>query len=219
MPCPVGGTGGGGVLLEGTGLLRGWPHSRLLRHRRLLSGDDLTPGKLKLSSDPLSRSYLIQSVNLLLDMAREKCGGISDAELARRIHVTPQTLNQWRKHTSPIPDSRIAQVAHIARSPAEYWLVLLQAEKAKTPKIREHWMRVFRVLESAAAVLLLVAMPHAGSSTVLPATLVRVDLAIPEQAADLCIMRSVMRCITRFARKCAAALRGAGHVRPSALLA
>ena len=89
----------------------------------------------------------MDAFNIMVDKAKEMCGGVSDAELARRINVTPQTLSQWRKKTCPVPDSRIVQIAHIAKITPELILVVMQAEQAKTSKTRQHWLNVYSVLE------------------------------------------------------------------------
>ncbi|XQA61008.1 helix-turn-helix domain-containing protein [Xanthomonas sacchari] len=88
----------------------------------------------------------MSAVKILLDKARKVAGGISDAELARRLNVTPQTLSQWRNGDVPLPDTRIPQLAQIAEDPPEYWLVYMQGEKAKTSKLKEHWLNVFNAL-------------------------------------------------------------------------
>lgn len=111
------------------------------------SGEYLMACALDSSGIHLSRNYLMNGIQALLDKAKLQAGGISDAELARRIDVTPQTLSQWRRGDVPMPDTRIPQIAHIANDAPEYWLVYLQGEKAKTPKLRAHWLNVFKALE------------------------------------------------------------------------
>lgn len=100
----------------------------------------------------------------LLDLARSKCDGGSYAALARRIGVTPQSLNQWKLGEYPMPLERIAEIAKIAGENADDWKILLRAEQS-TGEEKKTWENVVRRLGIAAAIALAVGfLPGANAS-------------------------------------------------------
>jgi transcriptional regulator with XRE-family HTH domain len=153
----------------------------------------------------------MSSVTKLLDTARKACSLRSDSELATLIGVSRQLVSQWRNGSNPMSDERVAQLAELAKSPADSWLLAVRAEQAHGAAAK-HWQSLVKRFATAAALALAV-LP----STYSPAAQAGSGHSEPHTIYALCEV--VMQCITRFARKCAAALRGAGHVRPSALLA
>ncbi len=58
----------------------------------------------------------------LLDWASRE--GLTDAELARKLHESPQTLNNWKRRGA-VPDGKVVKIAQIIGVPTD-WLLTSQ---------------------------------------------------------------------------------------------
>lgn len=56
----------------------------------------------------------------LIEKAAEEAG--SKTELAKRLGVAPQRLNDWRTGYVQCPPEKVALIAHEAKLPADQWL-------------------------------------------------------------------------------------------------
>lgn len=67
--------------------------------------------------------------NNLLDRARIACSASSDADLARRLHLSAQQVSRWRKGHDPMPLDQAARIAKVAHLDAGEWVALVGAEQ------------------------------------------------------------------------------------------
>lgn len=196
--CPTLDAGSPGV--TGGGGIRGFPDARVV----------------ELSSVPLSSDSLMNSANKLIDTVRELCGGISNAALARKMHVSPQTLGQWKDGSIPMSPERVAEMCNLAKLDAPLWNARVQADAAKSSQARSMWESAARRLASAAVIVL----------AALPATYSGPALANPESNQAMhyakfrarLILKWLRGQLARFQRVTALSL-GATRYGPSALLA
>ena len=104
----------------------------------------------------------MNALQLLIEHAKLESKEKTYAAVARRLNVTPQTLQQWRDGSIPISDDRISQLAHAAKMPAEFWLPKIYGEQAKTASGQKNWARVAEIVRlsmSGAALLVLFLLP------------------------------------------------------------
>jgi transcriptional regulator with XRE-family HTH domain len=143
------------------------------------------------------------SVNKLLDISRKACSLRSDSELAASVGVSRQLVSQWRNGSNPMSDERVAQLAEMAKIKPDSWLLAVRAEQAHGAAAK-HWRSLVQRLGSAAAITLAV-LPLAYSSAA------QALVGHAESSPLYALCEVVMRCITRFARKCVAVFSGSGQ--------
>jgi transcriptional regulator with XRE-family HTH domain len=95
--------------------------------------------------------------NVLLDKAAAACSPANFTALAARLHVSRQTVSQWRKGEIPLPDARIVELCAIAHEDPADWLVTIHADEGG--KVGAAWARVARRLGIAASVALAALLP------------------------------------------------------------
>ena len=103
------------------------------------------------------------NVAVLLDKVRNTRSIASDNALALSLHVTRQTVSQWR-HGDAYPDEdRIAQLAELAGEDAGGWLLLMKAERTegRTKKAYQSLVKQLGI----AAMLGIVLMPGSVYAT------------------------------------------------------
>lgn len=90
----------------------------------------------------------------LVDRAAEFAG--SKAELARRLGVRPQRLNDWRSGAEPCPPEFVALIAHEAKLPADQWLARAVLWRSAGKKTEEALKRALgKSLRATGAALVL----------------------------------------------------------------
>lgn len=134
---------------------------------------------------------------LLLERARKALGATTDADLARHMRVTPQTLSQWKSGQVAMTDERVIQMAEIAGDAPELWLLLMSYANAKTPKTRRIWAlaatRAAAQIDGLAKVLaiaIVIALPWANPAIAHPP-------GVSASTPEIGIMRSVLAFIRR----------------------
>lgn len=137
---------------------------------------------------------------LLIERARKATESATDADLARLMKVTPQTLSQWKSGQVAMTDERVIQMAELAGDAPELWLLMMSYANAKTPKTRRAWglaaTRVAAQLDGMAklfALAIVIALPWANSAAAYA------PIGHEQQSAR-CIMRSVIAFIRRVFR-------------------
>lgn len=97
----------------------------------------------------------------LIEATKEAIQG-SEAEVARRVEITPQTLNMLKKG-KPMPDRITVRLARLAGLDPAQTLAEIEAEKADD-ETREVWKEIARRTSAAALTTALVgsALPIQG---------------------------------------------------------
>lgn len=101
------------------------------------------------------------NVAVLLDKVRSARSLASDNALAGSLHITRQTVSQWRAGSAYPDDDKIAQLAEWAGDDPGDWMLLLRAERAEG-KARKAYAGLVRRL-GIAALLAIVAGPAMAS--------------------------------------------------------
>lgn len=134
---------------------------------------------------------------LLIERARKASECDTDADLARLMRVTPQTLSQWKSGQVAMTDERVIQMAEIAGDAPELWLLMMSYANAKSQKTRRIWgaaaLRLAAQLDGMAklfALVILVALPWSNPAA---AYTPRADVSHAERLTGVCIMRSARR--------------------------
>jgi transcriptional regulator with XRE-family HTH domain len=90
----------------------------------------------------------------LIDAARTRLPTPTWAEIARRLDVTQQTVNQWRRGDVPLSDERIEELAALAHADPGRWKMAIVAQRTKSAAIRKSLERFLgAAMLTAAAVL------------------------------------------------------------------
>ncbi|HHW4669275.1 MAG TPA: DUF3693 domain-containing protein [Xylella fastidiosa subsp. multiplex] len=96
----------------------------------------------------------MNTINKLLDKARETCNANSDAKIAKKIKVSRQTMSKWRKDELRITDEHLALLIEIANAD-ETVFAKVREEKAETETERRIWKSMLERLTTTAATLLI----------------------------------------------------------------
>ncbi|ARO68540.1 hypothetical protein B9J09_05410 [Xylella fastidiosa subsp. pauca] len=95
----------------------------------------------------------MNTLNKLLDKAREKCSANSDAKVAKTLKVSRQTISKWRKNELRITDEHLALLIEIANADATMF-AKVREEKADTTTEQRIWKSMLERLTATAATLL-----------------------------------------------------------------
>jgi len=100
----------------------------------------------------------------LIDLAAEHHA--SKSALARKLGVSPQTLNHWRSGLKPCPPEFVALIAHEAKLPADQWLARAVLWRSAGKKTEEALKRALgkSLRATGAALALCMAIVLWGSS-------------------------------------------------------
>ena len=82
------------------------------------------------------------ATNTALDRAASLRGLRSDYALAKAIGRSRQTLSGYRHGKSQMDDEAAIRTAELAGINPEALIAELAAERAKSPGVREHWLRL-----------------------------------------------------------------------------
>ncbi|KFA40080.1 hypothetical protein DF22_003332 [Xylella fastidiosa] len=96
----------------------------------------------------------MNTINKLLDKARETCKAKSDAKVAEKIKVSRQTMSKWRKDELRITDEHLALLIEIANAD-ETIFAKVREEKAETATERRIWKSMLERLGATTTTLLL----------------------------------------------------------------
>ncbi|WP_455342460.1 DUF3693 domain-containing protein [Variovorax durovernensis] len=96
----------------------------------------------------------MQTLDQLLDRAKKAQGIDSDYRLAQLLEVSKNAITNYR-HGKSRPDDEVALrlAALINRDPASV-IAELHAERAKTPELRQLWLRMANQLRHAVAAVM-----------------------------------------------------------------
>jgi len=92
----------------------------------------------------------------LLDKYVQVCSFANDSATARALHVTPQTVNNWRHARSQPNAESVERMCKAIDEPLRQWLPLIEAERARTPADRKVWLRLAQAAASFAAIALII---------------------------------------------------------------
>ncbi|MDD0927334.1 DUF3693 domain-containing protein [Xylella fastidiosa subsp. multiplex] len=95
----------------------------------------------------------MNTINKLLDKARETCKAKSDAKVAEKIKVSRQTMSKWRKDELRITDEHLALLIEIANAD-ETIFAKVREEKAETATERRIWKSMLERLTETATTLI-----------------------------------------------------------------
>lgn len=102
----------------------------------------------------------MNTLNKVLDKARETCSLPSDNALSKRLGITRSSVSVWRKG-GKITDEHLEALVHLAKlDPAV--MIQVREEQASTPAGRKAWAVLRDRLSAAAAVVALVVLTPAA---------------------------------------------------------
>ncbi|WP_058569997.1 DUF3693 domain-containing protein [Xylella fastidiosa] len=96
----------------------------------------------------------MNTINILLDKAKESCARKSDAAIAEALKVSAQTIMQWRKDERRITDEHLMAAIKLAKADPEL-AILIRLESAKTEAEKKAWNTLYKRLTATAATLLI----------------------------------------------------------------
>lgn len=81
----------------------------------------------------------MNTISDLIDRAKAASHLPSDYAVAKRIGVHPSEIYAWRRGRYHCPQKHVMALAEMAGEPLEYWLALLEAERAPSDKLSQAW--------------------------------------------------------------------------------
>ena len=106
------------------------------------------------------------NIDEMVDRAKEYSGCKSDRELARKLGISQTAINYYRTKRSWPSEDYIIRIAHLARiDPAEA-VVMLNIWRAKGPELEVYQKILSRLRQTAAALLVALAVGVAGQGYV-----------------------------------------------------
>ncbi len=96
------------------------------------------------------------NVEKMLDKWEEVCAIPSDNAAAKRLGINRQAIHGWRTGQSYPTGEHVLQIAEEMHEPPENWLLMVQADRARSDKSKAAWARLAARAGIAAAVLLMV---------------------------------------------------------------
>ncbi|WP_375591615.1 helix-turn-helix domain-containing protein [Chitiniphilus eburneus] len=117
----------------------------------------------------------MKNLDDIIDEALRTIGETSDAQLAKRIGITRQSVNQWRHRTAAPDMFALMELQKILGRDARELSAIIEAERAKTEERRGYWEEIKKsfstkgvssavALATAVALLWTPQHTHAGSA-------------------------------------------------------
>ncbi|RWA36494.1 DUF3693 domain-containing protein, partial [Xylella fastidiosa] len=91
----------------------------------------------------------MNTINKLLDKAKESCSRKSDAAIAKALKVSGQTIMQWRKDERRITDEHLMAAIKLAKEDPSL-AILIRQESAKSEAEKKGWEMLWRRLNTTA---------------------------------------------------------------------
>ena len=82
------------------------------------------------------------NVEKMLDKWEEVCAIPSDNAAAKRLGINRQAIHGWRTGQSYPTGEHVLQIAEEMHEPPENWLLMVQADRARSDKSKAAWARL-----------------------------------------------------------------------------
>jgi transcriptional regulator with XRE-family HTH domain len=90
----------------------------------------------------------------LLDKYKAACSIPSDNACAERLKVSRQAVSKWRNEQAHPDADSVEKMCDSIHEPLRAWLPLIEAERARSPAVKQVWLR----LAQASAALAVIAI-------------------------------------------------------------
>lgn len=99
----------------------------------------------------------MKSTTEILDALRAQAG--SDGKAAAQIGVSQVSFSRWRAGRDFPSDDNVLRIAELLKLDPAYALAVVNGARAKSHETKQHWQRIARAFNKAAAVIAFVVAP------------------------------------------------------------